>query len=265
MELQGATVLLTGASGGIGQAIAHALDARGARLLLSGRRADVLEGLKDGLGGPAEILPIDLAERGAAIALAERAGPVDVLVNNAALPASGLYDSFSSNEIERALDVNLDAPIQLTRALAPQMVERGRGHLVFISSLSGKAASVGSSIYSATKFGMRGYAAGLREDLHGTGVGVTVVYPGFIEEAGMFAEANVELPKGVGTRTPGHVAGAVVKGIEYGRPELEVAPLAMRAGTFVATVAPVTTARIQRRLGAAEVSSKMAHGQRGKR
>src|SRR5204862_240112 len=92
----------------------------------------------------------------AAAALVERAGRVDVLVANAGLPASGPLDGFSPAEIERALDVNLRAPMQLTRALLPQMVERGQGHLVFVSSLAGKVASVGSSLYSATKFGLRG-------------------------------------------------------------------------------------------------------------
>ena len=107
----------------------------------------------------------DLAERDAPVQLAEAAGAVDVLVANAALPASGRVDDFDHDEIDRALDVNLRAPIQLTRALLPGMLERGRGHVVFVSSLSGKTASPRSGIYSATKFGLRGFAAGLREDV----------------------------------------------------------------------------------------------------
>ena len=83
---------------------------------------------------------------------------------NAALPASGRVEDFDPEQIDRALDVNLRAPIQLTRALLPGMFERGRGHVVLVSSLSGKAASARSSIYSATKFGLRGFASGLRED-----------------------------------------------------------------------------------------------------
>jgi short-subunit dehydrogenase len=265
MQLEGSTVLLTGATGGIGQAIAHALDARGARLLLSGRRLDALEALRTGLGGTVECLDADLADAAAAAALAERAGRVDVLVANAGLPASGPLDDFTPAEIDRALDVNLRAPMQLTRALLPQMVDRGRGHVVFVSSLAGKVASVGSSLYSATKFGLRGFAAGLREDLHGSGVGVTVVFPGFVGEAGMFADAEVELPRWVATTTPGHVADAVVRGIEQGRAELDVAPLALRAGTLAAALAPVTAARLQRRLGSVELSRAIAEGQRGKR
>ncbi|MEA2332105.1 MAG: hypothetical protein QOH58_2243 [Thermoleophilaceae bacterium] len=258
-------MLLTGATGGIGQAIAGALDARGARVLLSGRRAERLDEIAAGLGGRPRSLPADLADAAAAAELAERAGAVDVLVANAALPASGSLDGFSPLEIDRALDVNLRAPLQLTRALLPGMLERGRGHLVFVSSLSGKAASVGSSLYSATKFGLRGFASGLREDLHGSGVGVTVVFPGFIADAGMFAEAGVQLPRWVGTRTAGQVADAVVRGIERERAEIDVAPLGLRAGALIASLAPVTTARLQRRLGSADIAEAIAEGQRPKR
>ena len=265
VELQGATVLLTGASGGIGQAIARALDERGARVLLTARRTEQLEQIAAELGGRPEVLPADLTQAGDAVALADQAGQVDVLVANAALPASGSIDDFSTAEIDRALDVNLRAPIQLTWALLPGMTERGRGHLVYVSSLSGKVASVGSSLYSATKFGLRGFAAGLREDLHDSGVGVTTVFPGFISDAGMFAEAGVRLPRGVGTRKPEQVAEAVVRGIESGRAEIDVAPLSMRAGALASAVAPATAARLQRRLGSARIADALAKGQRPKR
>ena len=143
------------------------------------------------------MLALDLAEPGAALTLAERAGSVDALVANAALPASGSVEDFTHEQIDRAIDVNLRAPIQLTRALLPGMIERGHGHLLYVSSLSGKVASIRSCIYSATKFGLRGFASGVREDLHGTGVGVTVVFPSFIADVGMYAETGVKLPRGV--------------------------------------------------------------------
>ncbi len=256
-------MLLTGATGGIGQAIARALDERGARLLLTARRAEQLEQLAAALGGRREVLPADLTYD--AGALAEQAGAVDVLVANAALPASGPIDDFSPEEIDRALDVNLRAPIQLTRALLPGMVERGTGHVVFVSSLSGKVASVGSSLYSATKFGLRGFASGLREDLHGSGVGVTVVFPGFISDAGMLADSGARLPRWVRTRKPDQVAQGVVRGIEQGRAEIDVAPLSLRAGALAGSVAPATFARVQRRLGSAKLSEAIAKGQRPKR
>jgi uncharacterized protein len=265
VELQGSTALLTGASGGIGQALARALDAVGARVLLSGRRAELLEELRARLGEGTVCLPADLAEAGAAAALAERAGAVDVLVANAGLPASGRLDGFTPEEIDRALDVNLRAPMQLTREVLPGMLERGRGHLVFVSSLSGKVASTGSSVYSATKFGLRGFAAGLREDLHLSEVGVTVVFPGFVRDAGMFADSGARLPRWVGTVTPEQVAEAVVSGVERERAEVDVAPLSLRAGTLAGSLAPVTAARVQRRLGSDRIAREIAERQRAKR
>jgi uncharacterized protein len=265
VQLNGATALLTGATGGIGRAIARALDAEGARVVLSGRRADLLEELRAGIGEGAECLPADLAEPGAAAELAGRAGAVDVLVANAGLPASGRLDGFTPEEIDRALDVNLRAPMQLTRELLPGMLERGHGHLVYVSSLSGKVASTASSVYSATKFGLRGFAAGLREDLHLSAVGVTVVFPGFVRDAGMFADSGARLPSWVGTVAPGQVAEAVVSGVERGRAEVDVAPLGLRAGTLAGSLAPVTAARLQRRLGSDRIAREIAEGQRAKR
>jgi uncharacterized protein len=262
MQLAGATVLLTGASGGIGRAIARALDAQGARVLLSARREDVLEEIRAELGGRPQALPVDLSDPAGAAALAERAGAVDVLVANAGVPASGRAEHFSAEQIDAALAVNLRAPIQLTRALLPGMLERGRGHLLYVSSLSGKVASPRGALYSATKFGLRGYAAGLRQDVEPRGVGVTVVYPGFISDAGMFADSGAKLPPWVGTRTPQQVADAVVSAIEDGKPEVDVAPLGLRAGSLLASVAPVTLARLQRRLGSVGVAESIAQGQR---
>ena len=263
MNLSGRTVLLTGATGGIGQAIARALAGRGAKLVLTGRRTDVLEPLAAETGGQARAC--DLADRAAVDALIADSADVDVLIANAALPASGALLSFSPEEIDRALDVNLRAPMMLARALAEPMRSRGAGHLVFISSLSGKSAAPGTSIYSATKFGLRGFALGLREDLHGSGVGVTTVFPGFISDAGMFAESGAELPRFVGTKTPQDVADGVLRGIERNRAEIDVAPVPMRLGAAVSSAIPAPLAAIQRRLGSTEISASIAEGQQSKR
>lgn len=265
LDVAGRTALLTGASGGIGRAIARALHERGARLVVSGRREAALEELRAGLGDRVEVAVCDLARPDAARRLADRAGPVDILVANAALPASGAFDSFTPEQIDRSLAVNLAAPIQLARALAPGMAERGAGHLVFVSSFSGKIATAGSSVYSATKFGLRGFAFALREDLRSAGVGVTTVFPGFISGAGMFADAGVELPHGVSMRSPEQVAEAVVRGIERGRAEMDVAPLPLRAGAWVAGAAPTLVAAVNRRLGSERVAARLAEAQRDKR
>ncbi len=99
---------------------------------------------------------------------------------------------------------------------------------MFVSSLSGRAASARSSLYNATKFGLRGFALALRMDLRAQGVGVSLVSPGFIRDAGMFADSGAPLPPGVGTRSPQDVARAVAEAIERNRAEVDVAPLSLR-------------------------------------
>jgi short-subunit dehydrogenase len=263
VQISGSTVLLTGATGGIGQAIARALGSRGAQLILTGRRTDVLEPLATELD--ARALAVDLSDPAEVDRLVTDASEVDILVANAALPASGTLDSFSVQEIDRALDVNLRAPIVLAHALSPAMVKRGRGHLLFMSSLSGKAATAGASVYNASKFALRGFAAALRAELRDSGVGVSAVFPGFIRDAGMFAEAEVKLPPGVGTRSPQDVASAVIAAIERNRGEVDVAPLPLRASTIFAGLAPELAGSVARRLGSEDITRKMQAGQRGKR
>jgi short-subunit dehydrogenase len=263
VQIAGSNVLITGATGGIGQAIARALAARGAKLILTGRRIDVLEPLAQQLD--ARTAAVDLSQPAELERLVRDAGEVDILVANAALPASGALDSFTVQEIDRALDVNLRAPIVLAHALLPQMVARGRGHLLFMSSLAGKAATPGTALYNASKFGLRGFASALRADVRTTGVGVSAVFPGFIRDAGMFAEADVKLPPGVGTRTPEDVAEATVKAIERNRGETDVAPLPLRASTIFASLAPELAGSVARKLGSEDITRQLEAGQREKR
>jgi short-subunit dehydrogenase len=263
MELSGSSVLLTGATGGIGHAIARHLHEAGASLLLTGRRADVLEPLAAEVGGRS--LAVDLAQRDAVDRLIAEAIDVDIMVANAALPASGDILSFTPEEIDRALEVNLRTPVIMSRILSERMAARGRGHIVLISSLSGKSGQAASSIYSATKFGLRGFGQGLRGDMAPRGVGVSVVFPGFIRDAGMFHESGATLPKGVGTSTPDDVAAAVVRAITTDRGEIDVAPAGMRAGTAFAQLAPATSARVAKRLGGEKIARELASGQADKR
>jgi short-subunit dehydrogenase len=263
VNLTGARVLVTGATGGIGRAIARAVAARGARPVLTGRRTDILEELAAAVGGRAVVA--DLTDRAGVEALVAAAGAVDVVIANAALPATGPLDSFGLDQLDRALDVNLRAPMVLARLTLGGMVERGHGHLVFVSSLAGKLATSPASIYSASKFGLRGFGLALREELRPAGVGVSTVFPGLIRDAGMFAETGVRPPRGLGTSSPEQVAGGVVRAIERNVAEVVVAPAAARWGALFGGLAPGLTAAVQRRMGAGRMVAEVGDRQLGKR
>jgi short-subunit dehydrogenase len=239
MQISGRTALLTGATGGLGRAIAQGLAGAGASLVLSGRREEDLLALAESLPGAGHrVIVADLAEDGEAERLAAAAAGVDILVANAGLPGTGWLAEFSAEEVKRALRVNLEAPMLLARALFPEMLERGSGHLVFVSSLSGKSASPRTSIYNATKFGLRGFALGLRTDLAPRGIGVSLVSPGFVRDAGMFAEAGEKKPPLMGTTTPEAVADAVRSAIVSDRVEVAVAPFFDRVAAHAGMVSP---------------------------
>ncbi len=234
-------------------------------MILSGRRAEVLAALKAELGGRPDVMTADLGASDGPFALAAEAGQIDVLVANAALPGTGDLESFGAEEIDRVLNVNLRTPIQLARALLPAMRERGTGHIVLISSISGKIASPHSSVYCATKFGLRGFGFALHEELRSAGVGVTTVFPGFVRDAGMFVDSGAKLMPGMGTSSPHEVAQAVIKGIKKNKAEIDVAPIAMRSGTRIFTAAPSLGAALSRVLGGWKIAASVAAGQRDKR
>jgi short-subunit dehydrogenase len=246
MQVAGSTVLLTGATGGLGRAIAKELAGRGAALVLSGRQAQALEELAAELPGNGHLsVPADLSQAGAATKLVADAGEFDVLVANAGLRGAGAYTDYSDEEIERTLRVNLEAPMLMARACMERMAAAGRGHMVFVASLAGKAASPRSALYNASKFGLRGFAMGLRADLGPSGVGVSIVSPGFVREAGMFADSGAKPPPGLGTTTPERVSAAVARAIEQDKLELTVAPLQQRVASHLAMASPTIGLAIQ--------------------
>lgn len=263
MDLAGKTVLLTGATGGIGQAIAEACAREGAKLVLTGRREAELATLAERVSG--RVVVADLSSREDVSRLLVEAGDVDVLVANAALPGSGALEDYSEEQLDRALEVNLRAPIALTHALLPRLLTKGDGAVVLISSLSGIAATARSSIYNATKFGLRGFALALHDELHGTGVGVSVVLPGFISDAGMFAETGLQPPPGFGTRTPEQVALAVVRAVQTNPGEVVVAPPLDRISARIGGLAPNLASRLQRLGFVGDITEKMAAAQKSKR
>ena len=266
MDIKGKKVLLTGATGGIGRTMAQHLARDGAHLILSSRSEGALASMADALPGQGHsVLASDLGEPGAAADLAVRAGHVDCLIANAALPSTGKLSDLTEEQIQRMLRINLESPILLCQALLPAMLERSSGKLVMIGSLAGKLASPRSSIYNASKFGIRGFALGLKGDLAGTGVGITLVTPGFVSDAGMFADSGVSLSPAIGTTTPQKVAGAVLRAIRTDRPEITVAPVTQKVAAHLGLVSPSLSYRMQSGSSGQKTAEKFAAGQTDKR
>ena len=261
MEINGAKSAVTGAAGGLGGAIARALHARGARLILTDRREDALKSLASQLPG-AEILVCDLADRGQVAGLTARLADIDIMVANAALPATGKLEDFSAVELERALDVNLRVPMLMTQQLLPGMLSRRRGHFVYISSIAGKVPSSRLPIYSATKAGLRGFSASLRLDLHGSGVSSSVVFPGAVIDAGMLADAHLPANPGTTGVSAATIARGVITALEKDRGEVDAAELSVRIVARLAGLAPELTARLTRRQDAVAWGDQVTEGLR---
>ncbi len=183
MELKGAHVLVTGGSRGIGAALAREFARAGARVSLTARTTEAIDALALELGGQA--FTADLLDPASVDSLIERveadAGPIDLLVNNAGLEDHGWFHESDANDARNVMHLNLEAPIVLTRNVLPGMIERGRGHLVFVSSLAGTGGFPGMAVYGATKAGLTNFVAALRMELAGTGINTTVVAPGPVD------------------------------------------------------------------------------------
>ncbi|WP_287128056.1 SDR family oxidoreductase [Candidatus Cyanaurora vandensis] len=179
------TVLITGASSGIGKACARIFAESGARLILCARRAEQLQGVAQELNTPVHLVPLDVRDAAQVQALAhlpEAWAGVDVLINNAGL-SRGL-NKLPEGQIqdwEEMIDTNIKGLLYVTRALVPGMVARGRGHVVNIGSLAGHQTYPGGNVYCATKAAVRVLSEGLKQDLLGTPVRVTTVDPGLVE------------------------------------------------------------------------------------
>lgn len=176
MDFSGRHVLITGASRGIGRALAESLAAKGARLTLVARNENPLRAVADPLAATAIAADLsDPTSLDGLVARAEHAGPIDVLVNNAGLDAVGPLIEASAAELRDLMQVNVASVVELTRQVLPGMIDRQRGQLVFMSSLSAQVTMPGLVAYSATKAAVSQFAVGLRQELRHSGVGVTLV------------------------------------------------------------------------------------------
>jgi short-subunit dehydrogenase len=272
MELDGASVLLTGGSRGLGPYIARALLRRGARVTLAARSAEDLRRVRDTLD-PDRVATVsgDVTnedDRATMVADAEAAfGPLDVLVNNAGIESILPFERYGEAEITSMIMVNLDAPIQLCRLVVPGMVDRRRGHVVNIASLAGKVAVPYNTVYSATKHGLIGFTYSLRAELHETGVTASVICPGFVSEAGMFADrAHPDVPRGSGAwTTPPKVAAAVIRAIERDLADVVVSGALGKMADVSIAVAPRLSEAIARRTGAYRLQRREAEAQARRR
>jgi 3-oxoacyl-[acyl-carrier protein] reductase len=186
-DLSGKTALVTGASGGIGGAIARALKMQGARLALSGTRVDALQTLADELGEGTAVLPCDLSDAAACAGLVGQAeaalGQVDILVNNAGLTRDSLALRMKDEDWELVLRVNLGSAFRLSRAALRGMMKRRWGRIVGITSVVGVIGNPGQANYAASKAGMIGMTKSLAMEVASRGITVNCIAPGFIETA----------------------------------------------------------------------------------
>jgi short-subunit dehydrogenase len=226
-------VWITGASSGIGEAVARELDRRGARLVLSARRLERLETLRQELGEPERhiVVPLDLASTAAMPAAVEAAlahgGRIEVMIHNAGISQRALAIDTDLEVDRRLLEVNFFGTVALTKALLPSMLEAGGGTLVVVTSLVGKIGTPLRSSYAASKHALHGFFDSLRAELWGQGIRVTLVCPGFIKtELPRHALTGDGSPQGTMDRAQlegypaERCAAKIVRAVERGREEV---------------------------------------------
>ena len=263
--LSGKTIILTGASQGLGAVMARALAKAGARLVLAARSADKLEQLAAELRqGGVEVLavPCDVTRPGDREALIERArrgfGAIDVLVNNAGVEELGRYAEQDPATLERILVTNLLAPMQLTRAVLPAMLAAGKGQVVNIASLAGRTGMPYGAAYSGSKGGLAEWSISLAAELMGSGVAVTVICPGFVDGTGMFSRKETPAPRSIGASHPDDVARALLHVLHKPRVEVVVNPKPVRLLMALRALSPEAALAVGRRLGLVDFLKRIA-------
>jgi short-subunit dehydrogenase len=243
--ITGWNVLVTGGSSGIGAAIAEKLAAAGCRLVVLGRDGNRLDALTRRTG--ARALVADLCTPKGLARAADAASQADLLVNSAGIGWAGDLAAMAEPDIAALVALNLTVPIQLTRAALPGMRARGRGQLVFVSSIAAVGVG-GEAAYAATKAGLRAFAASVRHEVAGQGIGVTTVLPGavrtpFFDHRG--APYDRSFPRQL---DPTEVASALLRAIERGRAEVFV-PRWLTVAARVRGAAPELFHRLAQRFG----------------
>jgi short-subunit dehydrogenase len=243
MELRDTVSVVTGASSGIGWSTAVALAREGSTVVAAARREDRLADLVSaiaGRGGRAEAVRCDVSDRAQILDLARRVedahGRCDVLVNNAGIPGGGAFAELSWEQIERVVAVNYVAVLACTKAFLPMMLSAGRGHVVNVSSLAGRFAVPGASVYSSAKHAVVAFSEALHYEVAPRGLRVTTVNPGLVATEG-FPHRDA-LERGRKVMSPDRVAGVIVDVVKRGKaPEISI-PRALSAMQIVRMLAP---------------------------
>ena len=271
-DLRNANAIVTGASRGLGVHIARALASSGVNVAVAARSAQELEAVRAelvSLGVKAVGIRADVTVAAERQELVDRAaaelGPIDILVNNAGTELASRYTDLDPTQIEAMVNLNLTAPLLLIRAVLPGMLDRGKGHIVNLSSGAGKVAQPFDAVYSATKFGLIGATHALRAEHLGSPVGFSVICPGFVRQDGMTARYEAQglrVPSRFGTTTPQKVASAVLKAIREDRAEIIVSSQPIRPMAVLQAAAPQVIPRLAKRIGITSMAARAAEMRR---
>ncbi|MFJ4865440.1 MULTISPECIES: SDR family oxidoreductase [unclassified Streptomyces] len=268
-ELNNVVGIVTGASRGVGPHIAEHLAAAGVRLALVARSEEGLRATAERIGRhghKALVVPADISDEEAQRRIVETVrselGPPGLLVNNAGIECITRFQDASIEDIRKVLLVNLFGAEAMTRLVLPHMLEAGRGHVVNIGSVGGRTAYPYATINSSAKHGLVGFTWSLREELRGTGVGVSAVYPTLIADVGISAGWQAgRRPPMLGRVGPDEVARAVLKCIRENKVEITVAPVMEKVADVVSALSPRLTAWIARNGGIYSYLRKVADAQ----
>lgn len=255
-SLAGANAILTGGSQGIGPYIARALAAEGINIALVARTEEKLRGVALEVQRPGQrtvCVPADLTAPEAAEDIVarceEQLGPTDILINNAGLENGGRFVGKSISELDQVLLTNLRATLMLTRRVLPGMIQRKRGHIITMASLAGKMALPYAATYSASKAALLAWSASLRVELLETGVGCTLVTPGFVSDAGMFASHKTTAPRFLGQSKPEAVAQGVIRALKQDPHEVVVSARPVKPLQLLYTLSPPLLIKLMGRVG----------------
>ena len=274
MKLQAdQTVLLTGASGGLGTYIARAVAAYGLNQALVAFPGKDLPPLKEELqknGINAFYLVADLRVKEERQRVVEevraKMGPIDILINNAGVEFTAPYHELTEDEVHSVIAVNLEAPMQLSRLVIPDMLKHKSGHIVNMSSLAGKSGPAYQEPYAATKSGLIAFTMALRETYFRSGVSASAICPGFVE-AGIYARlkanSGCSAPALLGTSRPEKVARAVIRAIQHNTPQVIINPYPVRPLFSLSEISPRLGAWIARAMGGSRFFKRVFEAQKG--